>query len=114
VSEPGASSAIITGSPTPVDATCLQCRREGLHHVVLYVLTFDGPRRVGETTFCRCETRPARGTLTTGVPRRTGDRCVRCDGDALYEVPVYAVTVAGVAPHTTRMVCHDCDGRAAG
>jgi hypothetical protein len=113
VTGPGPSAEFVTGSPTPVDATCLRCRREGMHNAVLYVLSGDGPRRVGEITFCVCETRPASATITSGVPRRTGARCVRCDGDAVYEVPLYAVSASGVAPHTTRTGCSDCDERAA-
>ena len=53
-----APSAVTAGSPTPVDATCLRCRREGLMNVVLFRMHPDGPMRVGETTFCVCETRP--------------------------------------------------------
>ncbi|HEY0374803.1 MAG TPA: hypothetical protein VGC94_08400 [Amnibacterium sp.] len=107
-----APSAVTAGSPTPVDATCLRCRREGLYHVELFRMHEDGPRRVGETTFCACETRPVpRPTITTGEPRHTGVRCGRCAGDQVYEVPFYAVTAAGIAPHTTRTVCRDCDTR---
>lgn len=108
------SRAVTAGTPTPVDATCLRCRRVGLHNVVLYVMTVEGPRRVGDATFCVCETRPAAATITTGTPRDLGERCVRCDRGALYEVPFYAVTASGVHPHTTRVICEDCDTRAAG
>lgn len=109
-----APSAVTAGSPSPVDASCLRCRREGLFHVVLFRMSAEGPRRVGETTFCACETRPLpRPTITTGEPRRTGDRCDRCAGDEVYEVPFFAVTAAGVTPHTTRTICRDCDTRPA-
>jgi hypothetical protein len=72
-----------------------------------------GPRRVGETTFCVCETQQAkrRPTITTGEPRHTGETCARCEGDQVYVVPFYAVSDAGVTPHTTRTVCRDCDTR---
>lgn len=105
-------SAVTAGTPTPVDATCLRCRREGLFHVVLFRMSEDGPRRVGETVFCACEMRQAkRPTITTGEPRHTGEPCDRCEGDQVYVVPFYAVTDAGVTPHTTRTVCRDCDTR---
>lgn len=60
MSASGMAPPVTAGTPIPVDATCLRCLREGLLSVVLFRMSLDGPRRVGETTFCPCETRPAR------------------------------------------------------
>ncbi|MGN6743666.1 MAG: hypothetical protein ACTHJL_10265 [Amnibacterium sp.] len=105
-----APSAVTAGSPTPVDATCLRCRREGLLSVVLFRMSVDGPRRVGETTFCPCETRPVpKPTITAGAPRPTGTSCIRCGAGEVDEVPYFAVTATGVTPHARRLVCRRCD-----
>jgi len=109
-----APSTVTAGTPAPVDATCLRCRREGLFHVVLYRMDAAGPRRVGETTYCVCETRPAQPpTITIGEPRRTGLVCPRCDDDEVYEIPFFAVTADGITPYTSRTVCRECDTRPA-
>ena len=112
MAEPRVSPVITPGSPEPVDAQCLRCKREGLFCVVLYVMTPDGPRRVGEKTFCLCETRPAeKALITNGDAKRTGDSCERCRRVSMYEVPFYAMTSAGIAPHSTRVICRECDTR---
>jgi hypothetical protein len=112
MAEPRVSPVITSGSPVPVDATCLRCKREGVFHVVLYVMDTDGPRRVGEKLFCVCETRLAEKPLiTNGDAKRTGDACERCNRVSMYEVPFYAMTSAGIAPHSTRVICRDCDTR---
>ena len=111
MADPRVSQVITSGSPVPVDATCLRCKREGVFTVALYVLTPSGPRQVGERTFCVCETRQPKATITNGDAKRTGDTCGKCNRRSMYEVPFYAMTPAGITPHSTRIICRDCDTR---
>lgn len=110
MTEARTTSGIVSGSPVPVEAVCLRCRREGVFTVALFVLTPDGPRQVGERVFCVCETRPAaKATITNGDAKRTEGTCDKCERRSMYEVPFYAMTPAGIAPHSTRIICRDCD-----
>ena len=111
MAEPRVSQVITSGSPVPLDATCTRCRREGVFSVALYVLTPTGPRQVGERIFCVCETRAAKATITNGDAKRTGGTCDKCNRRSRYEVPFYAMTPAGVTPHSTKIICRDCDTR---
>jgi hypothetical protein len=112
MAESRTSSAVVSGSPVPVDAVCLRCRREGVFTVALFVLTMDGPRQVGERVFCVCETRPAqKAVITNGDAKRTGGTCEKCERQSMYEVPFFAMTPAGVSPHSTRVICRECDTR---
>lgn len=112
MAESRTSPAVVSGSPVPLDAVCTRCRREGVFSVALFVLTMDGPRQVGERVFCVCETRPApKATITNGDAKRTGDTCDRCNRVSMYEVPFYAMTPAGISPHSTRVICRECDTR---
>ena len=110
MAEPRVSSSVTSGSPVPLDATCTRCRREGVFCVGLYALSADGPRQVGERVFCVCETHPAhRAVITNGDARRTGATCDRCHRVSMYEVPFFAMTTTGVAPHSVRVICRECD-----
>ena len=110
--EPRTSPDLVSGAPEPLDATCTRCRREGVFCVGLYLLTEDGPVRVGERVFCVCETHPAfRATITNGDARRTEGTCEKCERRSMYEVPFYALTPAGISPHSTRVICRECDTR---
>ncbi|GAA4737499.1 hypothetical protein GCM10025783_04920 [Amnibacterium soli] len=113
MAEPRTSSAVISGSPVPVDAVCCRCRREGVFTIALFVLTMDGPRQVGERVFCVCETKPTapKATITNGDAKRTGGTCDKCNRVSMYEVPFYAMTPAGISPHSTRVICRECDTR---
>lgn len=112
MAEPRTTAAVVSGSPVPLDAMCTSCRRDGVFSVPLFVLTMDGPRQVGERVFCVCQTRPtAQATITNGDARRTGDTCDRCNRVSMYEVPFYAMTAAGITPHSTRIICRECDTR---
>lgn len=109
MAEPRTSQVITSGSPVPVDAQCMKCRREGVFTVGLYVMSPDGPRQVGERTFCVCETRAAKATITNGDAKRTGSTCEKCNRRSMYEVPFYAMTSDGITPHSVRVICRDCD-----
>ena len=118
MAEPRVSSSVTSGDPVPLDATCTRCRREGVFSVTLYVLTHDGPRQVGERVFCVCETRAAKqarpapkALITNGDAKRTGETCDRCNRMSMYEVPFFAMTPAGVAPHSVKVICRECDTR---
>jgi hypothetical protein len=112
MAEPRTSARVVSGSPVPLDAVCCTCRRESVFSVALFVLTMDGPRQVGERVFCVCETRSgAKATITNGDAKRTGGTCDRCNRVSMYEVPFYAMTPAGIAPHSTRVICRECDTR---
>jgi hypothetical protein len=112
MAESRTSPAVVSGSPVPVDAVCRRCRREGVFTVALFVLTMDGPRQVGERVFCVCETRPAqKAVITNGDAKRTEGTCDKCNRHSMYEVPFFAMTAAGIAPHSTRVICRDCDTR---
>jgi hypothetical protein len=113
MAESRTSSAVVSGSPVPVDAVCRRCRREGVFTVALFVLTMDGPRQVGERVFCVCETRPSapKATITNGDAKRTGGTCDKCNRVSMYEVPFFAMTPAGISPHSTRVICRECDTR---
>ena len=111
MAEPRTSSAVVSGSPVPVDAVCCRCRREGVFTIALFVLTMDGPRQVGERVFCVCETKPTapKATITNGDAKRTGGTCDKCNRVSMYEVPFFAMTATGVTPHSVRVICRDCD-----
>lgn len=112
MAEPRVSSSIVSGDPVPLDATCTRCRREGVFSLALYALTPDGPKQIGERTFCVCETRPAKkAVITNGDARRTGDSCDRCHRVSMYEVPFFAITATGIEPHSVRVICRECDTR---
>ena len=113
MAESRTSSAVVSGSPVPVDAVCCRCRREGVFTVALFVLTMDGPRQVGERVFCVCETKAAalKATITNGDAKRTGGTCDKCNRVSMYEVPFFAMTPAGISPHSTRVICRECDTR---
>lgn len=112
MAESRTSSGIVSGSPVPADAACLRCRRESVFSIALFVLTMDGPRQVGEKIFCVCETRPATKTvITNGDAKRTEGCCDRCQRRSMYEVPFFAMSPTGIAPHSTRIICRECDTR---
>lgn len=112
MTEPTTSASVVSGSPVPVEAVCLRCRREGVFSIPLFMLTMDGPVQVGERVFCVCETRSApKPTITNGDAHRTGGTCTKCDRRSMYEVPFYALTPAGISPHSTRVICRECDTR---
>ncbi len=112
MAEPTTSTRLVSGSPVPVDAVCRRCRREGVFSVALFVLTADGPHQVGERVFCVCEAHAApKATITNGDAHRTGGTCTKCDRRSMYEVPFYSLTPAGITPHSTRVICRECDTR---
>src|ERR1700712_3502000 len=113
MAEPRTSTAVVSGSPVPLDAVCCRCRREGVFTVALFVLTMDGPRQVGERVFCVCETKRTvpKATITNGDAKRTGGTCDKCNRVSMYEVPFFAMTSAGISPHSTRVICRECDTR---
>ena len=112
MAEPITSPGVVSGSPVPLDAVCLRCRREGVFSLALFLLTPTGPRQVGERVFCVCETRPSpKATITNGDAHRTGGTCTKCERRSMYEVPFYELTPAGITPHSTKVICRECDTR---